>query len=154
MSEIKKAMKHKEKIIVTNSFEETQRLGEGFAKKNRIIALYGDLGSGKTTFAQGLARGFGIKRRIVSPTFVIIRSYNIKNTNKKLKMFYHIDLYRIENEKHIEGLGLEEIISNPENVVVIEWAEKMGKLLPKERWDIRFEHLKNDKRKISVIKNE
>ena len=172
---VERVMKHNQKIIVTNSFEETRRLGEEFAKdltkrlsleKALVIALHGDLGSGKTTFAQGLARGLGIKRRIISPTFIIVRSYELQSQKfplrstsssfegqARIKNFYHIDLYRIEKEKHIEGLGLEEIISNPENIVAIEWAEKMGKSLPEKRLDLRFEHAGEDKRRITLKSN-
>lgn len=152
-------------VFITNSFEETQRLGEKFAKdilKRHpsgvvLIALHGELGSGKTTFVQGLAKGLGITRIIISPTFIIIRSYkikykklNIKNTYKKLEMFYHIDLYRIKNEKDIEGLGIDEIINNPENIVAIEWAEKMGRFLPSKTIHIRFACLSENKRRITI----
>jgi len=165
------------KVFITNSFEETQKLGEKFARSHlarqtclsgcKLIALYGDLGSGKTTFVQGMARGLGVKRRIISPTFIIIRSYKIKNqpfdfaqgkkskikyTNKKLKMFYHIDLYRMESNKDIGGLGLDEIIKNEENIVMVEWAEKMDRLLPKKRIDIQFVYVSEHERKITIKK--
>jgi len=148
------------KVFVTNKFEETQKLSEDFAKKlgnYNIIALYGDLGSGKTTFVQGLAKGLGITRRIISPTFIILRSYKLKSQipnlkSQKVKFFYHVDLYRIKDENDIEGLGIDEIIRNKENIVVIEWAEKISNILPPNRWDIKFEHLKDDKRKITISK--
>ena len=110
------------KVFITSNFKETQKLGRDFAKvleKGDVLYLYGDLGSGKTTFAQGLAEGLGVKQRIISPTFVIVRSYKLEVIS-----FYHIDLYRINNEKDIRGLGLEEIINNPENIVAIEWTLK------------------------------
>lgn len=134
------------KIILTKNALETQKFGEKFAKtfKHGTFALYGDLGAGKTTFVQGLARGLGIKKRIISPTFVIVRTYKIGSKN-----FYHIDLYRIENGKDIEGLGIGEIMNDPKSVVVIEWAEKLEDLLPKERIDIYFEYLDENKRKIA-----
>lgn len=135
------------KVFVTNSFEETQRLGKDFAKSLRagdIVCLYGDLGSGKTTFVQGLAKGLGIKNRIISPTFVIVRSYKLKVIS-----FYHIDLYRTQSERDIEGLGIEEIINNENNIVVIEWAEKLGNYLPKKRIDIHFFYENENRRKIN-----
>ena len=168
-------------VFFTNSFEETQNLGKEFvASVTRsllregdsllnVVALYGDLGSGKTTFVQGLAEGFGITRRIISPTFIIIRQYKLssqmsnlasspkrlwrvgdKSTSQILKLFYHIDLYRIKNDEGIEELGIEEIIKDSQNIVAIEWAEKMGDLLPKERWDVRFEYVGEDKRRITI----
>ncbi len=149
----------REEIFITNSYGETQKLGEDFAKKLQggdVIALYGELGSGKTTFAQGLARGLGIKQRIISPTFVIVREYKlktqkskVKTTIKNSKLFYHVDLYRIESSKEIEGLGLQEIISGRQNIVAIEWAEKIKELLPKERIDIYFEYIDEQKRRIT-----
>jgi len=197
----RKLMNIDEEIFITNSFEETQKLGEKFAKRffarrplgEAIIALYGDLGSGKTTFVQGLAEGLGIKRRVISPTFVFIRQYQVYSLreqsssrnnvipakagiqipdpnfarlrwarqvgNDKISSrqartiyFYHIDLYRIENKRHLEGLGIEEIIKNPENIVAIEWAEKMEGLLPRKRIDIRFAYLSESKRRITIKK--
>lgn len=134
------------KVIITKNPEETQSFAEMFAKTlpGGIVALYGDLGSGKTTFVQGLARRLGIKKRIISPTFVIVRTYKIGFNN-----FYHIDLYRIESEKDIEGLGIGEIMNDPKSVVVIEWAEKMKDLLPKKRIDIYFEYVDENRRKIT-----
>ncbi len=137
-----------EEIFVTEGFKKTQQLGKRFSKKLKggdVVTLYGDLGSGKTTFAQGLAQGLGVKRRIISPTFVIVRSYKIS-----IKHIYHIDLYRITNGRDIEGLGLSEIIENPQNIVVIEWPEKMGNLLPKNRWEIKFEYLDINKRRVAI----
>jgi len=141
------------KTIITKNFKETQRLGSQFAdklKRRGVIALYGDLGSGKTTFVQGLAKGLGIDKKIISPTFIIVRKYEIplKSSALNLKSFYHVDLYRIENEKDIEGLGLVEIINDPENIVAVEWPEKIEKLLPKKRTNLYFEYFGDDKRQI------
>lgn len=140
-------------IIITNSSEETQKLGADFAKRLyciSVLAFYGDLGSGKTTFAQGLAQGLGIKKRIISPTFVIMRTYkiNLKSQISKLKTFCHIDLYRIKGERDIKELGLIEIMNDPKNIVAIEWPEKIKDLLPQKRIDIFFEYLDENKRKI------
>lgn len=146
-------MQHK---VITNSFSETQQLGESFAQKlkgGEVIALHGDLGSGKTTFVQGLAKGLGIAQRIISPTFIIMRTYRVGEAfvAKGINHFYHVDLYRIENEQDISGLGLLELMNNPENVVVIEWPEKMENLLPDDRIDFIFRYLGDDQREI--IKN-
>lgn len=148
----------KEEIFITNSYEETQKLGKEFVPQSGIllrrtkgpiiIALYGELGSGKTTFVQGLAKGLGIKRRIISPTFIIVRSYKLKSQSSRF--FYHIDLYRIESEKDIEGLGISEVLNDSQNIVAIEWAEKIKNLLPHKRWDIYFEYLSDNKRRIKI----
>ena len=138
-------------------------------KKALVIALYGDLGSGKTTFVQGIVRGLGIERRIISPTFIIVRQYQLKcpiysssehqrvekfskfsSRQARTINFYHIDLYRVQSERDIGGLGIKEIINDPQNIVAIEWAEKMGKLLPEKRVNIDFESLSENKRKIII----
>lgn len=118
------------KKIITKSAEETRAYAKEFAKwfiEGGVIALSGDLGAGKTTFAQGFAEGLGIKDRIVSPTFLIIRKYPVPD---KKSFFYHIDLYRMENID-LKYSGLEEILSEPSNIVLIEWAEKISEYLPK-----------------------
>src|SRR5438874_1292700 len=109
--------------IITNSSEETQKLGFDLAKKmsknHNIFALHGDLGSGKTTFIQGLARGLGIDKRIISPTFIIMRTYKtgIRNQESGINNFYHVDLYRINDEKGVLGLELDETMSDPKNLL-------------------------------------
>lgn len=115
--------------IISKNAEETRDLAQKLAQdfmEGGIIALYGELGAGKTTFAQGFAKGLGIKDKIISPTFLIIRQYPIPNREN---FFYHIDLYRLE-EIDLKSSGLEEIISDPGNVVLIEWANKISKYLP------------------------
>jgi tRNA threonylcarbamoyladenosine biosynthesis protein TsaE len=141
--------------VVTKSAQETQALGEKIAnnlKGGEVLALTGELGSGKTTFLQGLAKGLGIKERILSPTFIMMRSYPITDRQLPVTNFFHVDLYRVENEKDVEGLGLEEIWSDPRNIVAIEWAEKIKKILPKKRIDIYFKYLKEDEREIKIVR--
>jgi len=135
--------------IITQSALETQNLGEKMGRdlKNnpKILCLYGDLGSGKTTFIQGLAKGLGIKKRVISPTFVFMKQYK--------PSFYHVDLYRINKVKEARDLGLQEIFEDKEAIVAIEWAEKIKKILPKKRIDIYFDYISENQRKIR-IKNE
>ncbi len=140
--------------VITESFEQTQKLGFELAKSlkgGEVLALHGDLGSGKTTFMQGLAKGLGIKRNIISPTFIIMRTYEIgmENHESRITNLYHVDLYRIESERDVEGLGLLELLGEKENIVAIEWPEKIENLLPKDRIDIYFEYLVDDKRSIT-----
>jgi len=137
---------------ITNSSEETQKLAEDFSQKLKggdFLAFYGDLGSGKTTFIQGLAKGLGVQRRIISPTFIIVRHYGVN-----LKSFYHIDLYRTESESDLLGLGIDEIIKDKNNIVALEWAEKMGEMLPVKRVDVHCEYLEGNKRKITIKRYE
>lgn len=138
--------------FITQSAEETKNLGKTLAADlagGEVFALSGDLGSGKTTFVQGFAEGLGISSRIISPTFILMRKYKVGD-----KDFYHIDLYRLEKdvEKEARNLGLTDIWEKSENIVVIEWAEKIIDMIPSgARW-IFFETIGEGKRKI-VIKN-
>lgn len=119
------------RVTKTKSAKETRDFAKGLAKDfltGGVIALSGDLGAGKTTFAQGFAEGLGIKERIISPTFLVIRQYQVPVLKN---FFYHIDLYRLE-DINLKESGLEEILSDPRNVVLIEWAEKLGKDLPEK----------------------
>lgn len=139
--------------IITTGFEQTQELGLDFAKKlkgGEVIALYGDLGSGKTTFMQGLAKGLGIDRNIISPTFIIIRTYNTgtQKEGSEIEYLYHLDLYRIENESQALDLGLSDLLNESRNVVAIEWPDKIENLLPENRINIYFTYLEDDKREI------
>jgi tRNA threonylcarbamoyladenosine biosynthesis protein TsaE len=140
--------------IVTKSARETQDLGEKIGldlKSGGLICLYGDLGSGKTTFMQGLALGLGIKKRVLSPTFIIMRQYPLAiNHLPSIINLYHVDLYRIKDEKDVESLGLQEIWSDPKNVMAIEWPEKIEKILPEKRTNIYFEYVGENKRKIRI----
>lgn len=133
--------------IFTNSPEATQDFGKNFAnslKGGEVIALSGDLGTGKTTFVQGLAEGLKIKERILSPTFILMREY------RGDKNLYHIDLYRLENPlNEFSVLGLEEIWGKEQNIIVIEWAEKARQLLPKDTKWIEFFEV-GGKRKIKL----
>ncbi len=128
--------------MITKTALETQKYGEKLASKLKnggVLCLYGDLGAGKTTLVQGLAKGLGIKRRITSPTFIIARKYN---------NFWHIDLYRLDNA---DTLGLPEIFADPKNIVIIEWPEIIKKVLPEHYIKIRIKDLNNDRRQIDEI---
>ena len=133
----------------TSSPRQTKKLGELLAKeilktkprkKALTLGLEGDLGGGKTTFLQGFARGLGIKEKILSPTFIIM---------KRFANFYHIDCYRIQKPKDILDLGFQEIINNPRNIVAIEWADKIKPLLPKNKILIKFKQINKNSRKIT-----
>ena len=166
-------MKHEtcnmKRVCLTNSPYQTKKLGEKLAQKILktepqksafVIGLIGDLGGGKTTFLQGFARFLGISEKILSPTFVILKRFKIiriKNIDQDLKRirfknFYHFDCYRIKRPKELLGLGFKEIVSNPQNIVVIEWAEKIKDLLPENTLIVRFEFISKQKRKV-IIEN-
>ena len=145
---------------ITNSPSQTRKIAEILAKKilrtplekkALILRLEGDLGGGKTTFLQGFAKGLGIKEKILSPTFVIIKKYRIPTGRMgKFQSFYHIDCYRIKKPKEILNLEFKEIISNPKNIIAIEWAEKIKKMLSQDAFSIKFDFLSKNKRKIKL----
>jgi len=156
--------KLKNDIILTKNAAETEKFAINLAKslkRGDILCLYGNLGSGKTTFVQGLARGLGIKRRIFSPTFIIVRSYEITTPHfakasrgkQNSIFFYHIDLYRIQTKQDLLGLGIDEILKDEKNIVSIEWAEKLFDLLPKKRIDLKFKYIDQNERLIEVEKH-
>lgn len=142
--------------IITNSSKETKKVGVALAltlekepssqKQALVIALEGDLGSGKTTFIQGLAKGLKVKENVLSPTFVIQKDFLL--SLKNYKHFYHIDAYRLKNPEELLELGFKDLINDPENIIVIEWADKIKKILPKNILKIEFENLGKNKRKI------
>ncbi len=119
-----------------------------------VVSLSGDLGTGKTTFTQAVARILGVKRKVNSPTFVIMKRYEIKypypashylgGGEKRVKKFtqlFHLDAYRLKNAKELLNLGWAEIISNPEHLVFIEWPENVKKAMPKKHHKISIKHL-------------
>ena len=150
--------------VLTKSAEETKRLGAkigsdlAISHKPLTIALSGDLGSGKTTFVQGFAQGLGITSKIISPTFILMRKYAVSPSTVHQSLvtsFYHVDLYRFEDniESEVRNLGLTDIWKDPKNVVIIEWAEKIKDLVPKGAMWLKFEVMDENKRKITVIDN-
>lgn len=136
--------------FISNSAEETEKIASKLAQKFKdggVLALSGTLGAGKTTFTKGFAHGLGIKSKIISPTFVLIKQYDLSFTKKA--RFYHVDLYRLENPENLETLGLDEFFLNHNNIILIEWAEKL-KNLPKKTANITFEYISESKRQIIV----
>lgn len=144
--------------IITKTPQETQKLGEELATHitraqkegtaiPHVVCLYGELGAGKTVFTQGFAKGLGLPSRLVSPTFIIVRRYDCKNY---AQYFYHVDLYRLQKIEDIEGLGLSEIFNDQQAIVVVEWAERLGRLLPASRIDVRWAGVVDDTRTITI----
>lgn len=137
--------------IITNSTRATQDAGEKLSdslKGGEVVALSGDLGAGKTHFIQGLAKGLGVESRINSPTFIIMRDYDYLDN----KHFYHVDLYRLEeNINHeLENLGILGLWQDKSNIFAIEWAEKAAEFLPENTIFVSIEALGEEKRKIII----
>ena len=151
--------------IITKNAKETQALAKLFGeellnwpasgKSAMTVVLRGELGAGKTTFSQGFAKGIGILEKIKSPTFVILKRYPLSKVKRQMsnvkcfKYFYHIDCYRLKNEKDAIMLGLPEIFKNSENLLLIEWPERIKKALPKKIITVKFSHIDETTRKVS-----
>ena len=123
-------------LTILNSVEAAQAFGESWAADlvgGEIFALHGVLGAGKTQLAKGLARGLGFRGDVTSPTFTIVHEY----LGGRLPM-YHIDLYRIQNEKEAIDIGLEEYLPS-DGVTVIEWPERIASILPPQTQHWRLE---------------
>ncbi len=112
-----------------------------------IVALSGELGAGKTTFTQTLARHFGIEETVTSPTFVIQKAYDTKSG--PFKRLIHIDAYRLKEARELEVLGWKEIASDPDNLIVIEWPERVAALIPESALRIALEFVDEETRNIS-----
>ena len=144
--------------IISKSAKETQKIAKILAEElldprvsnqngAEVIALEGNLGSGKTTFIQGFARALGIKEKVLSPTFVLIKIYKIRKS-KKFRHLIHIDCYRLEKLKDLLHLGLKNFLKDRDAVILIEWADRVKKLLPKETFWIKFKHGKKFRERI------
>lgn len=116
-----------------------------------IVALSGELGAGKTTFAQGIARALGIEENVTSPTFVIEKVYELEQ--EKWSRLVHIDAYRLKSAHELDVLGWKELIEEPGNLIVLEWPERVEPLIPPDAVRIRFD-IAGDGRTITVNGNE
>jgi len=137
----------------TTSAEETKGLARQFCATidgGQCICLYGDLGSGKTTFAQGLLESLGAEGPYTSPTFVIAKKYDLPTENsegKSILRVYHIDAYRINADAMVE-LGWQDMIEDDRGVVIVEWPEQIASVLPAHAQTIDFKWVDENKRKI------
>jgi len=132
--------------IITKSADETVKLGKkigAFLLPNDVVALTGQLGAGKTTLIQGLAQGIGVKDYVTSPTFILINEY------EGLIPLFHVDLYRLNDVSEVEDLGIEEYFTR-DGACVIEWAEKLGELRPKQAHEITIKVNSDTEREICV----
>ncbi|QQR50571.1 tRNA (adenosine(37)-N6)-threonylcarbamoyltransferase complex ATPase subunit type 1 TsaE [Candidatus Nomurabacteria bacterium] len=118
-------------------------------RKAQVVALSGELGAGKTTLTQEIARQLGIKENVNSPTYVIMKKYKIPLMIPGFRLLIHIDAYRLDSEQELEKLGWQEIIAEPENLILIEWPVRVKKLIPKDAVRISLEH-KDQSRSIRI----
>lgn len=142
-------MKTMQLILETTAAAQTQALGARVAQSLRegdILALVGDLGAGKTTFTQGLAHGLGIRAAITSPTFVLINRYR----DGQGRTLHHADCYRLADAPvEMWDAGLGDLFAG-DDIVVVEWADRIPSLLPEEFLEIAFAYLDEDRRRICL----
>lgn len=137
--------------IITNSTQETEEFAKQIAKDIKagaVLALTGDLGSGKTTFTRYLVNALGFDSRVQSPTFVLHRTY--KNSEGIIKTTHHLDLYRLEETYEVEALGLKELFEESDSISIIEWPEVAKEYLPQRTIYINFTYENEDTRRISI----
>jgi tRNA threonylcarbamoyladenosine biosynthesis protein TsaE len=141
------------KYLSHNSLD-TINYAKRFAQNLRggeTIALYGGLGAGKTTLSQGLALGLGVARNITSPTFAIMKLYNLPES-EKIKKLCHIDAYRLHSADQLKEIGACDYLGNIEVVTIIEWPDKVAEIIPKEKlFALKITILSNDKRNIERL---
>ncbi len=139
--------------IVTKNSHETKRVARDIARKVLkfkktsavVIALEGNLGAGKTTFTQAFAQELGIKEKVLSPTFVLMKVYplqiaNSKSQIAKFRYLIHIDCYRIDSPGDLEHLGFKKLLKDKDAIILIEWADRVKKLLPKDTIWVNLKH--------------
>jgi len=137
---------------LTNNPEETQALAATLAtslKGGDIILLYGDLGSGKTCFVQGLAKALGVTETVRSPSFTFVWEHRLPSLQCTM---YHFDLYRLHYGDDLTPIGLSDVWGEPMTITVVEWADRLGEYMPEHFIQIDFEYLRDSKRKITIQK--
>jgi tRNA threonylcarbamoyladenosine biosynthesis protein TsaE len=154
----------KKQVFISKSAKDTQSIGKDLAlvirrqgKRRRkhavVINLSGELGAGKTNFAKGFAKGLGIKEMIASPTFVILKIYEIKNNilqRAGFKNFFHMDAYRIRDQKEMGAIGFVSMAQDPSNIIAVEWGENIKELIPKDVLRVEFGQTGRGSREITI----
>ena len=160
-------------VFLSKSEKETQKIAGDLVLKTLkskgpiIVILEGELGAGKTTFVKGFAKALGIKVKVKSPTFTLMKTYKVSSlkklqiTNYKLqtnskfkipnsKFLVHLDCYRVRDHKDLATLDLKTIFNTSGNIVLIEWPERVSKILPKKLIKVHIDHIGENKRKIYI----
>lgn len=148
---------------ISNSARETNRIAKEFAsrlcasfgeprkitKGAIVIGLCGDLGAGKTTFTKSFAKALGVKEPVKSPTFNLMKVYPLKVPG--CSSLIHIDTYRLKNAKDLDALEWKKLIKSNENIILVEWAERVEKAMPKSRFNVKFRHLGENTRGLDIL---
>jgi tRNA threonylcarbamoyladenosine biosynthesis protein TsaE len=148
-----------QKTFISRNIKETTLFAKEYVEKllksgdncgkALVIALQGDLGAGKTTFSKAVAQILGVKKTVTSPTFVLQKSYKIKNIEGFTRLI-HIDAYRLESGQELLTLGWKNVLCDPKNIVIIEWPERVAEVLPKETKKICFEFINETTRVLTI----
>ena len=139
---------------MSKNLAETSKIAVDFiaslkpTKRACVVGLFGELGAGKTTFTKSAAEALGVEETVNSPTFVIERIFSVPSG--AFKRFIHIDAYRLVHGQDLISLGWNEIVQDPENLIFIEWPEKVLDILPEDRIEVQFEHLNEKSRQITI----
>lgn len=140
--------------FVAHSAEETKKIGKKIAlelKPGTTLCLTGDLGSGKTTFAQGLLEGLGAERPYISPTFILMKQYDLRTPSSTgIHRVYHADAYRIDGPEDFKKLGFDEWCSDPRGLVILEWPERIQSILPEKTLNVNITAVSDTERNIAV----
>ncbi len=136
-----------ERVVITEGPEETMELAADLARRLRdgdVVALVGPLGTGKTTFVKGLARGLFIPEEVLSPSFLLARTY------LGTKPLHHLDLYRLRHPGELREVGLDELLPPERGVTAVEWADRFPDLIPKGAVWVFLEHAGQNRRKVTI----
>ena len=141
---------------VSKSVEDTSGIAKLFADQILlndksgafVVCLSGDLGSGKTSFTKAFAKHLGVKDTIASPTIILMKKYGLKN--QKYKFLLHFDAYNLKNENELLNLGWKEIVSNKDNLIIIEWPEIVKGIIPADAHYIYLSHQDGDSRVLEL----
>lgn len=139
-----------ERSIISRSEADTEAAGAALArelKPGTVVLLYGDLGAGKTVFSRGFARGLGVTEPVSSPTYTIVQEYGLASGNR----LYHMDLYRISDERAALGFGVDEFLGEPGAISLVEWPERIGGLLPDDAVRVELKHRSESERELRIV---
>lgn len=138
------------KEYISENLESTEAIAQELADSlqgGEVIALSGNLGAGKTIFVKFLAAALGVKEEITSPTFVLMKVYSARV--RDIRRLVHVDCYRLDGQNDLSDIGLEEYLSDPKSVMVIEWADKIANL-PPHTINVKIDYVSDTKRRITI----
>jgi len=138
--------------LTADTAEETRTIGTELSGRLRggdVVLLRGDLGAGKTTMTQGIARGLGVEGAVQSPTFTLVAEYDAPHLGPDSQLI-HIDLYRLEGAADLDSVGLDEYLEQQDAVVVVEWPDRADVATFPPHWSVRIEISGGDQRRITI----